>query len=160
MSTDCPSCKPLTMRKRTRWLVFTDTLPLSDRKYVRADVAVVLGSVDGRTRHGHARIACCCDESGYGRRKLGASSCVVYGRNTTRLFEVFRETETDIVFVALVPGTGRHGRGTKAIREACERAGRELHVVMFADRATCHVDPHRDPRVIFAPVGNGNPPRP
>lgn len=146
------------MLKRTRWLAFTDALSLQDRQWVRGDVVVVLGSADGRSRHGHARIACCCDESGYGARGLGASSCVVYGRNTTRLAEVFAETQAKVVFVALVPGTGLHGRGTRAIREACEAQGRELHVLRFEDRPTCHVDPFRDPRVVFAPIGNGGAP--
>ena len=82
---------------------------------------------------------------------------MVWGRNTLALAETFDDTTDPIVFVALVPGTGLHGRGTSAIRRACAKQGRELHVLRFADRRSVYVDPSRDPQVEFATVRRGPP---
>lgn len=155
MARNCPGCVPLTMQKRTRWVLVTDSLLPTDSRWYEADVIIHYGAPEGRSRHARARVVGA--PAGYGGQRIGASTVVLWGRNTARLAELVEGSIEPIVVVALVPGTSKTGKALPAIRAACARRGRELHVIQVAERTTFHVDPQREPRVVFAPVRRGAP---
>lgn len=150
MAKDCPSCNPVTNQKRTRWLVFTDTLTDGDTRWATSDV-VITRNCYPRRRFGHAQVCCACDA--YGHQRLGAGAVVVWGKNTTKLFEAFKATLDPTVFVALVAGTTTSGKAVAKIQKACAEADRLCFVVEFSSKRSCHVDPTMEPKVVFANVG-------